>query len=80
MVFTLKELGFGYRARFVQRTAEMLVREHADPEAFLIGLRKVETEEAREQLLRFVGVGRKVADCVLLMVSGTETLRDVLFA
>jgi endonuclease III len=27
----------------------------------------MDTEQAREELLKFVGVGRKVADCVLLM-------------
>ncbi len=38
-----------------------------DPESWLLTLRQKSTEEAREELLKFVGVGRKVADCVLLM-------------
>lgn len=38
-----------------------------DPESWLLTLRQRSTEEAREELLKFVGVGRKVADCVLLM-------------
>ena len=63
----LRELGFGYRAPFIQRTAAMLVEEHPDPEGWLLELRGWETEKAREELLRFLGVGRKVADCVLLM-------------
>jgi len=36
-------------------------------EAFLISLRQMTTSEARQELLKFVGVGRKVADCILLM-------------
>lgn len=75
---TLRSLGFGYRAEFIQRTAKMLVDAHAppsdpvavDPEAsekWLLTLRNVDTAVAREELLKFVGVGRKVADCVLLM-------------
>jgi len=67
---TLRGLGFGYRADFIQRTAKMLVETHGAgdlPEKFLAGLRSVSTENAREELLKFVGVGRKVADCVLLM-------------
>ncbi|KAJ7095310.1 N-glycosylase/DNA lyase, partial [Mycena belliarum] len=67
---TLRSLGFGYRADFIQRTAKMLVNTHGSgqaPEKFLASLRNVSTDQAREELLKFVGVGRKVADCVLLM-------------
>ena len=72
----LRSLGFGYRAEFIQRTAKMLVDEHGAtvtdsiveaPEKWLVTLRNLGTPEAREKLLRFVGVGRKVADCILLM-------------
>jgi N-glycosylase/DNA lyase len=73
---TLRSLGFGYRAEFIQRTAAMLVDTHGPSssdsmgeasETWLKNLREVSTDEAREELLKFVGVGRKVADCVLLM-------------
>ncbi|KAH7889422.1 DNA glycosylase [Phlebopus sp. FC_14] len=76
----LRALGFGYRADFIQRTAQMLVDEHKEqnvtdtsahdlegPEKWLMTLRGTDTLRAREELLRFVGVGRKVADCILLM-------------
>ncbi|KAF9526960.1 DNA glycosylase [Crepidotus variabilis] len=72
----LRSLGFGYRANFIQRTAEMLVDTHGSTlgaesressELWLQKLRLSTTSEAREELLKFVGVGRKVADCVLLM-------------
>ncbi|WP_058995446.1 DNA-3-methyladenine glycosylase [Haloarcula sp. CBA1127] len=58
----LRDLGLGYRAPYVQRTAEMVAGGEADPEE-AVGL---DYEEARESLTRFVGVGDKVADCVLL--------------
>jgi len=74
---TLRALGFGYRAAFIQRTAEFLVSSYGsdtlpdDPseasERWLRGLRRVSTTEAREALLKLTGVGRKVADCILLM-------------
>ncbi|KAF9014005.1 DNA glycosylase [Cyathus striatus] len=74
---TLRSLGFGYRAEFIQRTAKMLIDEHPEEisydytnepsERWLMTLRKKSTTEAREELLRFIGVGRKVADCILLM-------------
>lgn len=77
----LRSLGFGYRADFIQRTAKMLVDEHnvsvtmdssvhgviEAAEKWLMTLRDLDTPKAREELLRFVGVGRKVADCILLM-------------
>ncbi|WP_135822668.1 DNA-3-methyladenine glycosylase family protein [Halostella litorea] len=58
----LRDLGLGYRAPYVQRTAEMV----ADGEAHPAEARDLPYEEAREYLTRFVGVGDKVADCVLL--------------
>lgn len=72
----LRSLGFGYRADFIQRTARMLVDRHGSatvqglmepPEKWLMTLRNEDTTKAREELLQLSGVGRKVADCVLLM-------------
>ncbi len=58
----LRDLGLGYRAPYVQRTAEMVASGEADPAEAL----DLPYEAARESLTRFVGVGDKVADCVLL--------------
>ncbi|KAJ4487843.1 DNA glycosylase, partial [Lentinula aciculospora] len=73
----LRSLGFGYRAEFINRTAKMLVEAHGGAlrpresdelsQQWLRTLRDLSTEDARAELLKFVGVGRKVADCVLLM-------------
>jgi N-glycosylase/DNA lyase len=62
----LRELSLGYRAPYVQRTAEMVATGEAHPND-AAGL---EYEAARESLTRFVGVGDKVADCVLLFSLG----------
>ena len=62
----LRELSLGYRAPYVERTAEMV----ADGEAHPGEARDLAYEAARESLTRFVGVGRKVADCVLLFSLG----------
>jgi len=45
-------------------------------ELWLRRLRDMSTTEAREELLKFVGVGRKVADCILLM-SLDKVLSDI---
>ena len=73
----LRSLGFGYRADFIQKTAAMLVDAHGttpipqtqiEPsEEWLRTLRTLSTQEARTELLKLMGVGRKVADCILLM-------------
>lgn len=77
----LRALGFGYRAKYLARTAEMLCERartalpmDAKPAevdqgvyAYLYGLRNMSYYEARKQLLQLQGVGPKVADCVLLM-------------
>lgn len=64
---TLRGLGFGYRAKYIQKTAALLCENHSDPQKWLLGLRNVPTAEAREELLQLAGVGPKVADCILLM-------------
>jgi len=61
----LRDLSLGYRAPYVRDTARM-VADGEDP-ADAVGL---SYEEAREALTRFVGVGDKVADCVLLFSLG----------
>ncbi len=62
----LRELSLGYRAPYVQRTAEMVAEGEADPRDAV----DLPYEEARESLTRFVGVGDKVADCVALFSLG----------
>ncbi|WFD33023.1 DNA-(apurinic or apyrimidinic site) lyase [Malassezia sp. CBS 17886] len=77
----LRDLGFGYRAKFIARTAQALcdrvrvgLPADAPPDAvdsavhaYLASLRGMSYEEAREHLLLLTGVGPKVADCILLM-------------
>ncbi|CAE6500251.1 unnamed protein product [Rhizoctonia solani] len=63
----LRELGFGYRAKYIQKTAAMLCEKHKDPMKALLELRQLSTSEARARLLELHGVGPKVADCILLM-------------
>lgn len=58
----LRELGLGYRAPYVQRTADLVATGELDP----TDARNRSYEAAREFLTGFVGVGQKVADCILL--------------
>jgi len=62
----LRDLSLGYRAPYVQRTAEMIATGEANPQEAA----DLPYEEARESLARFMGVGDKVADCVLLFSLG----------
>jgi len=62
----LRDLGLGYRAPYVVETAEMVASGELDPTDAL----GEPYEEARETLTGFVGVGDKVADCVLLFSLG----------
>jgi N-glycosylase/DNA lyase len=57
----LRELSLGYRAPYVRETAAMVADGTRPDEA-----RGEPYEQAREWLTRYVGVGQKVADCVLL--------------
>ena len=64
----LRHLSLGYRAPYVERTAAMVAEGEAHPE----DARALEYEAAREHLTQFVGVGDKVADCVLLFALGFD--------
>ncbi|XP_017264919.1 N-glycosylase/DNA lyase [Kryptolebias marmoratus] len=61
----LRDLGFGYRARFLQQSAKQILDTHGLQ--WLEGLRRVSYLEARDALRTLPGVGTKVADCVCLM-------------
>ncbi|CDK28304.1 unnamed protein product [Kuraishia capsulata CBS 1993] len=64
----LRELGFGYRAKYIEKTCQMFAD---DPtlrdQLYDQRSPKVSSLEAHEFLLQFTGVGPKVADCVCLM-------------
>nr|XP_014347051.1 PREDICTED: N-glycosylase/DNA lyase [Latimeria chalumnae] len=61
----LRDLGFGYRAKFVSQSAKLILEQH-EP-AWLHSLRSVPYEAAKAALRALPGVGAKVADCVCLM-------------
>lgn len=79
----LRELGFGYRAKYLAQTARLIAREKS--EGWLENLSNPELpgasgdikpegrdgyREAHRELVKLQGVGPKVADCVCLMGLG----------
>jgi len=79
----LRELGFGYRAKYIAQTARIIATEK--PAGWLAALRNPDSpcwsdeaapspdasyKDSHEQLLLLTGVGPKVADCVCLMGLG----------
>ncbi|KAG7228221.1 hypothetical protein INR49_013384 [Caranx melampygus] len=61
----LRDLGFGYRARFLQQSAKQILETHGLQ--WLEGLRSVPYLQAHDALRTLPGVGAKVADCACLM-------------
>jgi len=62
----LRELGFGYRAKYIANTCSKIKADHPDlKEKWLHTLRDVPYEEAKSALMTLQGVGPKVADCVV---------------
>ncbi len=58
----LKTTRCGFRAKRIIETAKMVCAGDID----LYGLRNLSTRKARAELLRLPGVGKKVADCIML--------------
>lgn len=69
----LRELGFGYRAKYIMETAKQMVQDKkekgfTDDTQFLEYLGSHMTyEQMREHLMTYTGIGPKVADCICLM-------------
>lgn len=63
----LRAAKLGYRARYIHQSAEFIAA--AGPN-WLQTVETLPTELARAELLKLPGVGRKIADCVLLFGAG----------
>ncbi|XP_067908081.1 N-glycosylase/DNA lyase isoform X2 [Heterodontus francisci] len=61
----LRVLGFGYRAKFINQSAKIILETHGSD--WLNSLCEAPYEEAKRALCTLPGVGAKVADCVCLM-------------
>lgn len=61
----LRGMGLGYRAKYITETRDLLVK--SGGEEYLIGLRSLtDAQVVQDELTKFSGIGRKVADCVAL--------------
>lgn len=65
----LRECKMGYRAPYVLGSAKMV----ASGEVDLVALQNLDCDSARKVLMTLPGVGRKVADCVLLFAYGFQS-------
>ncbi|XP_047516431.1 N-glycosylase/DNA lyase [Pieris napi] len=61
----LRELGFGYRAKFIKKSADQIVEWGG--EEWFKGLQVKMYKDARAELMKLCGIGPKVADCICLM-------------
>ena len=64
----LRDCKMGFRAPNLLRTAKMIVASEVD----LHRLHSLNVEEARAELLKFPGVGNKIANCALLFAYGFQ--------
>ncbi|XP_066141693.1 N-glycosylase/DNA lyase [Euwallacea fornicatus] len=65
---TLKDNGFGYRAKYISRSAKLIT--DGGGQKWIDELRQLEYEEAKKRLMTLTGIGAKVADCICLMSLG----------
>jgi len=54
--------GVGYRAKAIKNASDMVVKNEIDFE----NLKKMNYHDAKQELLKVLGIGNKVADCILL--------------
>lgn len=62
----LRDLGIGYRAKYIDRTTDQLTEGLID----LDSIHEIDYRDAHERITELYGVGDKVADCVLLFGYG----------
>jgi N-glycosylase/DNA lyase len=58
----LRACGLGYRDKYILKTSQMIVDGRIDLEA----IKKMSLKKGKKELKKLVGVGNKVADCILL--------------
>ncbi|GAV26823.1 hypothetical protein PMKS-000279 [Pichia membranifaciens] len=73
----LRELGFGYRAKYITKTVKSMIENPQNFKKLCTGNAWASDEECVEFLRQFDGVGPKVADCVALMGCGRHDLVPV---
>nr|XP_026488069.1 N-glycosylase/DNA lyase [Vanessa tameamea] len=61
----LRDLGFGYRAKFIQKSASQIVEWGG--EQWFKSLQEMKYKDARLELMKLCGIGPKVSDCICLM-------------
>jgi N-glycosylase/DNA lyase len=61
----LRELGLGYRAKYIKKTAEQIVEKGGLK--YLESLKDMTYDNAHQELVKLTGIGPKVADCICLM-------------
>lgn len=61
----LRELGFGYRAKYIQASAHQILEKGGLK--WLQELQSMEYHQAHSELITLTGIGPKVADCICLM-------------
>lgn len=61
----LRKAGFGYRAKFIQKSAAMIQK--LGGKSWLQSLQEKSYKEAKAALMELPGIGAKVADCICLM-------------
>jgi N-glycosylase/DNA lyase len=59
----LRQLGFGYRAKYIAKTCKILIEKSP---LYFQQLRTMDYESCKKELLGLSGVGPKVADCIAL--------------
>jgi N-glycosylase/DNA lyase len=65
----LRACKMGFRAPYLRATAERIAGGHFEPERLL----DLPVDLARTELMKLPGVGRKIADCVLLFAYGCQS-------
>ncbi|KAI9253894.1 DNA glycosylase [Phascolomyces articulosus] len=63
----LRQLGFGYRAKYIAQTTLQVYAKEQEQKDWLMSLRHASYSDAKQALVSLSGVGSKVADCVCLM-------------
>ncbi|KAJ0173212.1 hypothetical protein K1T71_011388 [Dendrolimus kikuchii] len=61
----LRDLGFGYRAKFIQKSASQILEWGGD--TWFQSLQEMKYKDAKQELMKLHGIGPKVADCICLM-------------